>query len=83
MEATVAELERQQRLQIMLTSEELDALENWRFEQRMPSRASAVRELLRRGLAAEGKLQLAPGSKSGDYGVLDAVDADGAKIQRE
>lgn len=35
----MAELERQQRLQIMLTSEELDALENWRFEQRMPSRA--------------------------------------------
>jgi hypothetical protein len=32
LEATVAELERQQRLQIMLTSEEWEALENWRFE---------------------------------------------------
>ncbi|MGN6304815.1 MAG: hypothetical protein ACTHNH_08370 [Mesorhizobium sp.] len=66
----MAELERQERLQIMLTSEELEALENWRFEQRMPSRAAAVRELLRRGLLAEGKLQ-APGTKSGAYGVLD------------
>jgi len=66
----MAELERQERLQIMLTSEELEALENWRFEQRMPSRAAAVRELLRRGLLAEGKL-LAPGTKSGAYGVLD------------
>lgn len=66
----MAELERQQRLQVMLTSEELEALEDWRFDQRMPSRAAAVRELLRRGLAAEGKLSLAPGQKSGDYGVL-------------
>jgi hypothetical protein len=71
----MVDLERQERLQIMLTSEELDALENWRFEQRMPSRAAAVRELLRRGLLAEGKL-LAPGSKSGAYGVLDAPAED-------
>lgn len=67
----MADLERQQRLQIMLTTEELTALEDFRFEQRMPSRAAAVRELLRRGLAAEGKLQLSPGSKSGEYGVLE------------
>jgi hypothetical protein len=42
----------------------------------MPSRAAAVRELLRRGLAAEGKL-LAPGTKSGDYGVLSPPDGNG------
>lgn len=41
------------RLQIMLSREELDALDNWRFSQRMPSRAAAVRELLRRGMAAD------------------------------
>lgn len=71
----VAELERQQRLQIMLASEELEALENWRFEQRMPSRAAAVRELLRRGLAAEGMLKAPAGTKSGDFGVLnDAIE---------
>jgi hypothetical protein len=81
MEAAMAELERQQRLQIMLNADELEALENWRFEQRMPSRAAAVRELLRRGLAAEGKLPLAPGTKSGEYGVLDATkpEAGGAE----
>jgi metal-responsive CopG/Arc/MetJ family transcriptional regulator len=67
----VADLERQQRLQIMLTSEELTALEDFRFDHRMPSRAAAVRELLRRGLAAEGKLKHSSGLKSGEYGVLE------------
>ena len=43
-----------ERLQIMLTDEELAALDDWRFTKRMPSRAAAVRELLKRGLAAEG-----------------------------
>jgi hypothetical protein len=66
----VADLERQQRLQIMLTSEELTALEDFRFDHRMPSRAAA-RELLRRGLAAEGKLKHSSGLKSGEYGVLE------------
>ena len=53
----------------MLTPEELEALDNWRFQKRMPSRAAAVRELLKRGLAAEG-FDLADGrSKSRDFGV--------------
>lgn len=65
----MADLERPERLQIMLSAEELGALENWRFEQRMPSRAAAVRELLRRGLAAEGMLR-GQGVKSQDFGVL-------------
>jgi hypothetical protein len=42
---------RGERLQIMLTGEELAALDDWRFARRMPSRAAAVRELLKRGLA--------------------------------
>ena len=75
----MAELERQERLQIMLTGEELAALDDWRFEQRMPSRAAAVRELLRRGLATEGKL-LPRGSKSTAYGVLDANKSDDSAI---
>ena len=62
---------RDERLQIMLTQEELAALDDWRFERRMPSRAAAVRELLRRGLAAEG-VDLADGRmKSKDFGVTD------------
>ncbi|MCV3210807.1 hypothetical protein OHD62_21940 [Mesorhizobium sp. YC-39] len=66
----MADLERPERLQIMLTAEELAAVENWRFEKRMPSRSAAVRELLRRGLAADGFLTAAQGSKSQDFGIL-------------
>ncbi len=60
---------RGERLQIMLTAEELEALDNWRFQARMPSRAAAVRELLRRGLSAEGFKPAEPGRHSRDYGV--------------
>ena len=45
---------RGERLQLMLTPEELTMLDDFRFKVRMPSRAAAVRELLKRGLAAEG-----------------------------
>src|SRR5690606_24314831 len=44
---------RAERLQVMLTDDELRILDDWRFRARMPSRAAAVRELLKRGLAAE------------------------------
>ena len=54
----------------MLTDDELAAVDDWRFQKRMPSRASAVRELLKRGLAAEGFDQSASGAKSKDYGVI-------------
>jgi hypothetical protein len=63
---------RGERLQIMLTEEELRVLDDWRFSRRMPSRASAVRELLTRGLAAEGFLRSEAGVRSKDYGVSDA-----------
>jgi hypothetical protein len=65
---------RGERLQIMLTSEELGALDNWRFSRRMPSRAAAVRELLRRGLSAEGFAVSDGATKSGDYGVVSTSD---------
>lgn len=64
---------RGERLQIMLTGEELAALDDWQFTRRMPSRASAVRELLKRGLAAEGVAVATPGAKSTDYGVVDSA----------
>ena len=62
-------LTRGERLQIMLTGKELEALDNWRFSVRMPSRAAAVRELLKRGLATEGFNTAEPGSHSRDFGV--------------
>jgi hypothetical protein len=61
---------REERLQIMLNPEELTALDNFRFKHRMPSRAAAVRELLKRGLAAEGFVSAPQGAKSTDYGVV-------------
>ncbi|AEH87791.1 MULTISPECIES: hypothetical protein [Mesorhizobium] len=66
----MAELERPERLQIMLTHDELAALENWRFDKRMPSRSAAVRELLRRGLASDGFLTAELGAKSQEFGVI-------------
>ena len=66
----MVDLERPERLQIMLSAEELAALENWRFEKRMPSRAAAVRELLRRGLDGDGFLTAGTGAKSQDFGIL-------------
>lgn len=76
----MSDLERGERLQIMLSMDELRAVENWRFEKRMPSRAAAVRELLRRGLAAEGFLTAGEGVTSGRFGV---VDKGGANASRE
>jgi hypothetical protein len=59
---------RGERLQIMLSPEELAALDDFRFKHRMPTRAAAVRELLRLGLT------VAPtdgdGRRSSNYGVF-------------
>ena len=65
----MSNMTRGERLQIMLTVEELEALDNWRFSVRMPSRAAAIRELLKRGLAAQGFLKADGLMKSGDFGV--------------
>jgi len=70
------DLQRGERLQIMLNAEELTALENFRFAARMPSRAAAVRELLRRGLAAQGFLTADAGTRSQQFGVLDEAEGD-------
>lgn len=61
---------RGERLQIMLSSDELVVLDDFRFRKRMPSRAAAIRELLKRGLAAEGFQVAAFGTKSEDFGVI-------------
>jgi metal-responsive CopG/Arc/MetJ family transcriptional regulator len=65
-------LAREERLQIMLAPEELKAVDNFRFEHRMPSRAAAVRELLRHGLGAVGAVIENTGVRSGSYNVLKA-----------
>jgi hypothetical protein len=64
------------RLQIMLDGNEVAALEDWRFKKRMPSRAAAVREIIRRGLAAEGFDLAGPTRKSADFGIIDSTGED-------
>jgi metal-responsive CopG/Arc/MetJ family transcriptional regulator len=62
--------ERGERIQIMLSPEELVALDDFRFQNRMPSRASAIREILRRGLGVHNGDCVLTGQKSSDFGVL-------------
>jgi hypothetical protein len=66
----MGDLARGERLQIMLSPPELKLLDDWRFSRRMPSRAAAIRELLKRGLLAEGFVS-ADGTMSKDFGVAD------------
>jgi hypothetical protein len=64
---------RGERLQIMLDPDELRAVDTFRFEHRMPSRAAAVRELFRLGLSVAGSKTgpvASDGAKSSAYGVL-------------
>ncbi|KUO57195.1 MAG: hypothetical protein APF80_04215 [Alphaproteobacteria bacterium BRH_c36] len=61
-------LSRETRLQIMLDEDELAAIDDWRFKHRMPSRAAAVRDLLKLGLqAAKGPTDRS--MRSQDFGV--------------
>ena len=61
---------RGERLQIMLSPQELEVVDDFRFKTRMPSRAAAVRELFRLGIASAGLVQATDGKKSSDFGVL-------------
>lgn len=77
------ELARGERLQVMVDGEELAALEDFRFTNRMPSRAAAIRELLRRGLAATGyKLDEKRGASS-EYGVTRGYSGEGGGASEE
>lgn len=48
---------RSERLQVMLDIDELKVIETWRFMYRMPSRAAAIRALIREGLRATMKAE--------------------------
>lgn len=63
-------LARGERLQIMLSPDELEAVDDFRFKQRMPSRAAAVRDLFKRGLDNVRANPASAGQKSADFGVL-------------
>jgi hypothetical protein len=74
-ELQMGELNRGERLQIMLTHVELRIVDTWRFAKRMPSRAVAIRELLKRGMAAEGFAEVEEGQKSKNFSVLSDEEA--------
>ena len=74
-------LNRGERLQIMLSPAELLAVDDFRFKQRMPSRAAAVRELFRLGLASAGLNVATRRKKSSDFGVLE--DGDNGRRKRQ
>src|SRR5215475_6763474 len=64
---------RGERLQVMLSPDELALVDDFRFKNRMPTRAAAVRELLKLGLTVlttDG----AAGMKSSNFGVFNRGD---------
>ena len=63
-------LSRETRLQIMLDQDELTAIDDWRFQQRMPSRAAAIRELLRLALKIKRTGTADPSMRSQDFGIV-------------
>src|SRR5438105_14589150 len=77
-----AKQKRLTRLQVMLSADELSALDNFRFEKRMPSLAAAIREILRRGLTVNGFALAGKGLSSREFGVLerDGRDASSATV---
>jgi hypothetical protein len=49
---------------------QLRALDDFRFRKRMPTRAAAIREILRRGLVSDGFNVADAGAWSKDFGVM-------------
>jgi hypothetical protein len=68
---------REERLQVMLSHDELATLDEFRFQYRLPSRAAAIGELLRRGLAAPETGAAMSSSHSKDFGVLGQSNGSG------
>ncbi len=62
---------RTERLQIMLLEQEIDAIDRWRYENMIPTRAAAIRELLRRGLVSNELGEPVHNAETAAYRVLD------------
>jgi hypothetical protein len=66
----------------MLSLEELEVVDDFRFKQRMPSRAAAVRELFKLGLTVARQSPALAGQKSTDFGVLESNSNVAASIAK-
>lgn len=62
---------RTEKLQLMLGPDELQAIDDSRFENRLPSRAAAIRELIRRGLVTDEFSDPPEEATSGEFRVVD------------
>ncbi len=70
---------RTEKLQIMLNDAEITAIDDWRFENRLPSRAAAIRELISRGLHSTEFADPSTDKPSKGFGVVtepDEADSD-------
>ncbi|WP_420559996.1 hypothetical protein [Tepidicaulis sp.] len=63
-------LHRTERLQVMLDERELNLIDEWRFDKRIPTRAAAIRELIARGLNAQNLDDPEQRARSTDYSVV-------------
>ncbi|MEQ9041638.1 MAG: hypothetical protein RIE24_25210 [Silicimonas sp.] len=62
---------RTEKLQLMLGPDELKAIDDWRFDNRLPSRAAAIRELIRRGLKSDAFSDPPEDAASGEFRIVD------------
>jgi len=74
------------RLQVMLDDIEMKAIDGWRFKHLMPSRAAAIRDLIRRGLSTTDDPRVIADTfdrgvagRTTDFGVIEVVDG---KVQQ-
>lgn len=56
-----------ERLHVKITSEELSAIDDWRYGNRVPSRSEAVRRLVQMGIQADGSLEQIRAQAEGTY----------------
>ena len=61
---------RTEKLQLMLNDEELTAIDDWRFDHRIPTRAATIRELVRRGLRSSETCEPTSSATTHDYSVI-------------
>jgi len=61
---------RTEKLQLMLNDEELTAIDDWRFDHRIPTRAATIRELVRRGLRSTESREPTLSATTHDYSVV-------------
>ena len=65
--------QRSERLQVELSPDEIAAVDEFRYRARMPSRAAAVRELLRRALVSVEEGRLTTLNEQGELPVLEWI----------